>query len=837
VLRLPVVPITRHYRQPDVRLEFGALLRRSLLPCLFTACAAHAADHFPAEQLAADESAYRQAIADARAGRSQQAAAELAPLVERNPARQDLLGDYGVVLGWAGQDSAAIDLLPRIDLPAAPAYVVQGLANSARHLRRYELAESLCRNALVRAPEQAEPQICLARTLIDAGKPDPAAQIVGHLRAQFPKRIDVLELQADFAASRRDYFGTLSAYQAILAEEPERRSALRGKVMTLQRLGTPRLGLEIADRTPGLLSPAERAAMLADGTAHEIRSGIIAADTGRGPGRFAGLDRALAESDAAGAHALDRNWQLSAAERQLVLDRVTALSQRYRMRDAVDLYEAMAARPEPVPAYVKEAAASAYLYLEQPEKARDLYREALVADPKNPSARLGLFYALAESEDHKGALAEVERLIADTPERIDAWSAATLRDNPVYIQALDARAMAPLFANRPGEAEQRLRALAERAPYNLDIRTDHASAMRARGWPRAAVEELGGIVAADPNRSGALGELAGARLEMRDYQGAASTLAEAQAAAADDGRVVRATRLAQVHGMRELIVDGTFGKSSGGGPIGTRDYALDALLYSEPLNNNYRAFGHLYSAQSQFDTGTARRDRAGIGLEYRSTLIVASGELAHGQRDSKTAAALSLAVTPNDQWTISGAYESSSNQTPLQATLAGIDARRAAIGAVWRASESRNAGVSYGQMNFSDGNRRETVQGHWTERLIAGPVYRLTATAAYYTSQNSRAGTAYFNPSRDSAPTLEVTNEWLQWRRYTRSFRHRVVLTVGEYRQQGFGSGPLTDARYEQEWAANDTLVLRYGVGRSKQPYDGVQIARNYGYFYLNWRF
>jgi len=34
------------------------------------------------------------------------------------------------------------------------------------------------------------------------------------------------------------------------------------------------------------------------------------------------------------------------------------------------------------------------------------------------------------------ALAEVDQLIADTPERIDAWSAATLRDNPRILQVL-----------------------------------------------------------------------------------------------------------------------------------------------------------------------------------------------------------------------------------------------------------------------------------------------------------------------------------------------------------------------------------------------------------------
>ena len=375
-----------------------------------------------------------------------------------------------------------------------------------------------------------------------------------------------------------------------------------------------------------LLTPIELEALAADRTAHLIRWGAIAADTGSGPARFVDLERALADSEVAGKRALDRNTELTAVERQLALDRIGALRERYRMRDAVALYEAMAARPEPVPGYAKSAAASAYLYIEQPEKARDLYREVLATAPDDREAGVGLYYALAESEEHPAALREIKRVVAATPQWIDAWSPATIRENPAYVRVQSARAMAPLFANRPGEAYLRLGELSATAPYNMDVRTDYASSMRARGWPRTAARELAWILAVEPDSSGALGERAGASLEMRDYRNAESALAMAQSVAAEDGRVVRAARLAQVHNMRELIVDGTFGRSSGG-PAGTQDYAVDARLYSQPLNYNYRVFAHAFSAEAKFATGTGQWNRAGAGLEYRSPLIIATGEL------------------------------------------------------------------------------------------------------------------------------------------------------------------------------------------------------------------
>ena len=664
-----------------------------------------------------------------------------------------------------------------------------------------------------------------------------------HPRTNQTQRIGELEAAAATAFVKGNYFDALSAYQAILTQQPGNRAAVRGNILTLARLGTPQLALEIAQRNPGVLTGDERDAIAADRTAHQIRWGTITAASERGVARFAGIDLALADSDAAALRALNPAAQLTGIERQLVLDRIIALRERYRMRDAVVLYEAMAARTEPAPGYVKSATASAYLYLEQPETARTLYRAALAADPTNLESRIGLYYAFAESEEHAAAQAQIDSALAITPQWIDAWSPATIHENPAYARVLAAQAMAPLFANRPGESERQLHALAGRAPFNMQIRTDYASSMRARGWPRSAAQELRWILAVDPDNSDAQGERAGALLEMRDYRAAATALALAQSTAAEDGRVVRAARLAQVHDMSELIVDGSFGRSSGG-PAGTQDQAIDAHLYSRPLGDNYRAFARTYSAEARFANGTGRRNRAGFGLEYRSPLVIATAELSHGGNDgvngsagSRTGMAASLAVTPNDYWTLRGSVDTSANETPLQARLAGINARRASAEVVWQAHESRSAALLYAYMQFSDGNRRDAVQARWTERVIAGPVYKLEVTGAVYASRTTSSGTAYFNPSRDVSPTLEFANEWLQWRRYTRAFRHRLVVTVGQYAQQGFSSGQTAGVRYEQEWEADDRLTFRYGIGRSAHPYDGVRTTRDFAYFHLNWRF
>ncbi len=63
--------------------------------------AAYSADRADVFTVEAANALYRNAVEDARAGRVEQALSALRPLVERSPERQDMLGDYAVVLGWA----------------------------------------------------------------------------------------------------------------------------------------------------------------------------------------------------------------------------------------------------------------------------------------------------------------------------------------------------------------------------------------------------------------------------------------------------------------------------------------------------------------------------------------------------------------------------------------------------------------------------------------------------------------------------------------------------------------------------------------------------------------
>ena len=140
-------------------------------------------------------------------------------------------------------------------------------------------------------------------------------------------------------------------------------------------------------------------------------------------------------------------------------------------------------------------------------------------------------------------------------------------------------------------------------------------------------------------------------------------------------------------------------------------------------------------------------------------------------------------------------------------------------------------------LDFSDGNRRRSIQGDAFQRLINHPHYKLYGTLGIYTSRNDRDNAPYFNPRRDLSVDLALINEWLQYRRYERSLRHRLAVGLGRYDQRGFGGGATWLLRYELQWNPCDRLELILGLSRAHRIYDGEGEDINRIHLNLDWRF
>jgi hypothetical protein len=168
----------------------------------------------------------------------------------------------------------------------------------------------------------------------------------------------------------------------------------------------------------------------------------------------------------------------------------------------------------------------------------------------------------------------------------------------------------------------------------------------------------------------------------------------------------------------------------------------------------------------------------------------------------------------------------------------GVRASRASAGADWQANESRKLSAGVAASDFSDDNRRTSVNAAWFERWSSGPQWMFETTLGGDASHNTLGtGASYFNPENDRSLWLTAAVENLVWRNYERSFRQRLALTGGHYWQQHFASGSIEAVEYGHRWELERDLSVRYGIGRSFRPYDGAREARSFANLSVLWRF
>lgn len=757
--------------------------------------------------------------------------------VDRNASSKTFLYDYLQALEEAHRDAELLALLPRVDLASAPAAALARLGRAANNQKRFSVAAEIFRAALRQQPERIDALAGLSYALIDDGKPGEAIDLLESRHQLMRRQIALLEAYAEAHRAQREHTQALQTYESILVLDPGNRAAQRNRIFTVARLGAPHRAVELAQAAPGLLTEEELITLRSERAAIAARWG--AAVDPDAPGRFAATDAALAQNEQLLKETAVSGKSASATQRRLQFDRIVLLRNRVRMQEATDLYESLNRDGVEVAPYVQAAAADAYLHLRQPEKARDLFLQAQSRGETEFGAKIGLFYAYSDAEQHQAAIEQIDKVVAVTPKQIRAYSPLTVADNPDYASVVAIAGAARGYQDRLDDAQQRLEAFRDLAPWNMEAREKLAAVYNARGWPRRAEQEHLWILAAEPRNRAARIDYADTLRELRDWEPAQRDTATLDQEYPEDRQVQRAARLWRIHQMRELQVDAGTGDSSGGsGPLGTREHQIETHLYSAPFDRDWRAFVHQFEAQATFPEDTGFRRRIGAGVEYRVRDWRATAEV-NESYDAESDVGLSVAGDwwANDHWNIEAAADTSSNDIPLQARSTGVRGRSLRAGATYRVSESRSFRAGAQTIDLSDGNRREILSGYATQRLITGPVYKLEGMLGLSTSRNSLAGAAYFNPDSDFSVDLTVIGEQRLWRRYERSFAHRLYLSIGQYDQKNFGTGPTRGIRYEHEWNFHDRLSLLYGAQRTLHPYDGQGEYANYYNLAVNLKF
>lgn len=306
---------------------------------------------------------------------------------------------------------------------------------------------------------------------------------------------------------------------------------------------------------------------------------------------------------------------------------------------------------------------------------------------------------------------------------------------------------------------------------------------------------------------------------------------------------LQARRLArewEVHNKPELQVSGYRGLANDSPVSGSGDFGIDTVLYSAPLDYNWRVFGGGGYGTGKFEEGKAHYRWLRAGAQWRGRDLTVEGEVSSHDYGygTKHGFRLAAAYDIDDHWQVGATGEILSRETPLRALNSDIRSNSADAYLRWRADERREWSLSVAVSNFSDGNDRVSVDLAGRERLYTAPHLKIDGEMLVSLQRNSGGSEVpYFNPDSDLMvlPGLRATHTL--YRRYETAWEQIGTVAAGGYDQSGHGTGGVVSLGYGQRYRANDVLDMGFMVTGISRPYDGDRERELRVAFDLSYRF
>lgn len=756
------------------------------------------------------------------------------------------LNDYLLIAGWAGEDAEVTRLYEQHDSASyLSADALATVARAYRNQQQWPEAIALYRRALQRFPAHQGLLLGQVMTLADAGQTAVAIAQGQAIVTQAPGDAE-RRLALGYAYQRDSQpYARLNEVDRAYDLAPEQPEVAREYLLALQHAGLPTQALRLAQQHPGLLSAAQTRQLQADAVAEKVRLADVAS---RGESqRFLIADRALEDADR-----LLQKWaadpQALADVMRVRIDRLGALHARFRMRDVVSEYQQLSREHVAVPDYALRWVASALLYLRQPEQAVQLYRQVIAGEdnqhPQWVEDHHSLFYALAESEQREEAHQLAVRLAARESPQLFKLGSPEPEPNIRWLEAQALLAAAALEVNDVPSAEQVVTRLVDGAPGNTSLRTLLAAVYRARGWPRRAEDELKVTESMTPRLLALEVEQGLTALALQEWRQLDVLADDVIERYPENLHAQRLERLREVHHMAELRISGYRGLGSSGNSgntlTGGNDRGIDSVLYSSPLNEDWRLFAGGGYAAGDFDEGNAQHRWQRGGVEWRVRDHTLEAELSNHNFEfgDELGARLSGRHDLSDDWQYGWSAEYLSRETPLRALNADITAN-SLIGYVrWRGDERREWRLQASNSHFSDGNQRYGLLLDSRQRLYSAADWQVDLGLEVATSRNSGPNAVpYFNPQTDVSvlPTLQLSH--ILYRRYQTVWRQQGKIGAGSYSQQDFGTDPIGFVSYGQRLSLNDRFDASVAVSALSRPYDGDREHEYEVMFDINYRF
>ena len=626
-----------------------------------------------------------------------------------------------------------------------------------------------------------------------------------------------------------DPYAALREFSLASQEHPDNADARRAVADVLVELGAPQAAARVLGRDTDI---GLRARMAGESVRWGSQTVLDPAT------RFVVTDAAIRTLENLLIEARAMPVRDEGLERRLQGDLTVALRDRERWSDALALADTLQASG-PLPSYVRQAQADALLGLRRPEEAALAYRDVLAADPSNRDARVGLFYAQVESEDFDAAFATVDAMVAASSPTRRVGISPRARPDPDWVDTQILWSQSRRFGDMADDAWHVLHPIAQQAPAGPYLRLEQGEVASARGWPRLGYEEIRIAHSLAPDDITIRIALAQAEFDRRHWVRSEEQVHALAAIDPENTRLMRLQEDIEAYRDAQLLMSIEPRTADGGGPTAPGSGMSASLrAYTRPLAERWRLLAAAERELDEPEDDRLTRNRYGAGVEGRwpditFELVAWSnhGLLSHGGADA------SVRWQPDDHWTFDASAQAFSSATPLRAVQAGVRADAASVGATHAWSDMAVASASVTTLDFTDGNRRWEGTLDYAGVVVDRPGLELVLRPALYASKNSLRDAPYFNPERDRAVSLTADLRHRLWRRYERSFGQRVIATLGDYWQSGYGNDTVGSIEYQQVYRHDPRTEWTYGLACGWQAYDGDMERSLSAYVRLDQRF
>ncbi|NQS99616.1 MAG: tetratricopeptide repeat protein, partial [Candidatus Omnitrophica bacterium] len=406
-----------------------------------------------------------------------------------------------------------------------PEFLILDIADFLFAREKYQPALKAYREVLQVSPQQPRALLGVARGLFHDGENDLALEHLELILANHPRDQQALFLKGEILESKKEYVKALQVYDTLQEFDTQLQAAQNVEVRALLEMGAYSLAVdeinsaktdidaELKRKAQGDLPKYQFLWNEAEQAQHSLNLNLeryeqelksqysqdqtsvevepieeIAPD--EESQRKALIEKTLNYvgdiiddyglkdfQEGTGSHYLRSLW-----------DHILTLRLEKRMEELIQIYERVVEMKLSTPFWVREAAGDAYLYLQKPYKALELYQTVLEEQPKGHNIRMAVYHTHVELGRFDDAERVIDELDQDTP--VQVWERGLYRENWKKVEIAFNKAWLLMYQDRLEEAQEYIDQMMQKAPSNTNFRTAMAHLHLWRGWPRLALEDF-----------------------------------------------------------------------------------------------------------------------------------------------------------------------------------------------------------------------------------------------------------------------------------------------------------------------------------------------------------